>query len=204
LSPVQVQRFRSISLNTKQDVPAAIDHFDAGTIDTDFFLEDTIENNRNKTQASRTIKKKVDSDDEYVGNPIVASDEDLDEMEYYGTEGDVTTKRATSDDEEDREETYSEPLKYKSSLLHVWGDSTAVPVVTAQGIVSQHNAEFGRSDSEDEDNQYSGAELGPSGSGTTGEYEEIGGSDNPWSFEPIRPSDFVNATSSQVSYKAIV
>lgn len=199
---MQVQRFGSISLHTKEDVPAAIDHFDAGAIDTDFFLEETHYSNRSKAQPSRTSIKRVESDDEYVGNPIVASDEDLDEMEYYGTEGDVTTKRAPSDYEEQEEEPYiAEPLKYKSSLLHVWGDPSAVPIVTSQGIVSQHNAEFGGSDSEDEDNRYDGAEAGHAGSGTAGEYEEIGGSDNPWSFEHPKPFDFGNSSSTlQVNF----
>jgi hypothetical protein len=54
--------------------------------------------------------------------------------------------------------------------------------------VSQHNAQYGESDSEDEDNRYGGTEFGVTGSGTATEYEEIGGADNPWTQEPGRLS----------------
>jgi hypothetical protein len=188
MSPVQVERVKSLSLRTKEDVPAAVDHFHAGTIDTDFFLDEVTEN---KPQQRRSVKKQMDSDDEWTGNPIVAADEDLEEMEYYGAEGDVTAKKAAAieiDEEDDDNGDYQEPVKFKSSLLQVWDDPMAAPVVTSQGIVSQHNAAFAGSDSEDEvDTSYDGGV-----SGTAGEYEEIGGSDNPWSFEPVRPgaSDF--------------
>lgn len=191
MSPVQVERVRSLSLRTKEDVPAAIDHFNAGTIDTDFFLDEATES---KPQQVRSLKKHVDSDDEWTGNPIVAADEDLEEMEYYGAEGDVTTKKAASiqidDNDDDDDNDYREPAKFKSTLLQVWDDPMAAPVVTSQGIVSQHNAAFAGSDSEDDEEiPYDGAVPG-----TAGEYEEIGGADNPWSFEPVRPgtSDFSN------------
>jgi hypothetical protein len=192
MSPVQVQgKRKSISLPTKEDVPAAIDHFSAGAIDTDFFMDEPNEANTKVSQPSRPPNRRADSDDGWGGNPVVASDEDLDEMQYYGAEGHVSTKKAASDVSDDDDESSQLPSptpKFKSSLLHVWEDPTAVPVVTSQGIVSQHNAQYGESDSEDEDNRYGGTEFGVTGSGTATEYEEIGGADNPWTQEPGRLS----------------
>ncbi|KAI9289937.1 P-loop containing nucleoside triphosphate hydrolase protein [Umbelopsis sp. AD052] len=192
MSPVRVERVRP--LRTKEDVPAAIDYFNAGTIDTDFFQEEAPES---KPQHIRSVKKHIDSDDEWTGNPIVASDEDLEDMEYYGAEGDVTSKTAAAN-EVDEEDDYQEPVKFKSSLLQVWDDPTVAPVVTSQGIVSQHNAAFAGSDSEDEaDTSYDGGV-----SGTAGDYEEIGGGDNPWSFEPTRSGSPDFSSPPQVKIRA--
>lgn len=208
MTPVQVKTKRkSIPPPTKEDVPAAIDHFSAGAIDTDFFLDEPTEASTKISQSSRPPNRRADSDDGWGGgNPVVASDEDLDEMEYYGAEGHVSTKKVASDGSDDDDESTQLPSptpKFKSSLLHVWEDPSAVPVVTSQGIVSQHNAQYGESDSDDEDNRYGGTEFGVTGSGTATEYEEIGGADNPWTQDLGRfsASEFDNSISNTVCKK---
>lgn len=181
-APVRVQKHDETLMSGAEYAPAAVDQFDAGTLEEDWFGEDT----KGSLQLSLPAPTNVESDNDEPRNPMVAGDEDVESVEYYNEERkesisavdlhkvDTDRSNGTTEDEE--------PV-FKSRLEYACG--------AGQSIVQPANSVIA-SDSEDEDNKmrFEGNDLNwnfnadvirsdsPYGFGG---YEEIGGSSsNPW------------------------
>ncbi|CDH55068.1 rab-like protein 6 [Lichtheimia corymbifera JMRC:FSU:9682] len=210
VAPVQGRRREGSLVSESDHMPAAVDQFDAGELNDDWFASD---------DTPLAIKHKMpfnkaDSDNEEGGgNPMVAGDEDVESVEYYtaAKEPVVTTAKpkqqsaSESENEEDSDNdqynspygdsfTATEPPSlFKNEFGNVWGMQHEDPSMM---VVRQTRIE---SDSEDEDNiatttttpglaqEFHRPDIGTpssfSGSGF-GAYEEIGGDgENPWSLD---------------------
>ncbi|SAM00654.1 hypothetical protein [Absidia glauca] len=176
--------------------PPIVDQFDAGDLEDDWFGDDTT------TPPPPAIQHHEDNDeddDDIPGNPMVTRDEDVAAVEYYQDQRQqqeqqspetvlaIPDNEPLSDDDDDDDVGYT-PLyhaspAFKSELTDVWGNTTI------------------QSDSEDEDNlirpDYS---TPPPFTG----YEEIGGTDNPWSTsqeDPLQQEEQITTTASDKTAK---
>ncbi|KAI7880692.1 P-loop containing nucleoside triphosphate hydrolase protein [Lichtheimia hyalospora FSU 10163] len=205
VAPVQGRRREGSLVSESEHMPAAVDQFDAGELNDDWFAaDDTPLPIKHKMSTH-----KADSDNEDgIGNPMVAGDEDVESVEYYtaAKEPVVTTakpKQPSAPESEDEQEsdhdqynspygdsfTATEPPSlFKNEFGNVWGIQHDDPSM----MVRQTRIE---SDSEDEDNmatpglahELNRADIGTPSSFTGsgfGAYEEIGGDgENPWSLD---------------------
>lgn len=201
-------RRREGSLISDPDlVPQAVDQFDAGQLEDDWFAEE--EPGKDSFNLSLTAPSKADSDQEQSGNPMVAGDEDVESVEYYHEDRTaVASSKAAvhsseSEDEMSHQENANEIPVYKSELENVWrgdrGDDN--PPAPTYGLRTARV----ESDSEDEDNAVSQSqsfyeqesqeflarvETPPFLGSSFGGYEEIGGdSANPWSWDNQQEQD---------------
>lgn len=199
-------------VSDSDQVPAAVDQFDAGKLEDDWFAEDGEKNAL--AQLSERTAVNGDSDNEEPGNPMVAGDEDVSSLEYYQQDKNVpttlspTTSRPAGEsesEEEEQEEQVPGPV-YKSELTDVWaaaGSRSEVGVVSAAKIESE---------SDDEDNVFreqSGFEgFGHTtafGSSAFSGYEEIGGGgSNPWSWGTDHQNDSTADITNDAPYSEVV
>lgn len=186
--PVRGRRREGSLVSDSDRIPVAVDQFDAGKLEDDWFADDGGKDAL--AQLSERVPVNADSDNEESGNPMVAGDEDVSSVEYYQQDKNVatalspTTSRPPEATESEEEEEEAPAPVYKSELADVWA---ATGARSEAGVVNSAKIE---SESEDEDNmfrEHSGFEgFGPASafsSGAFGGYEEIGGGgSNPWSW----------------------
>ncbi|KAI9496281.1 hypothetical protein BDB00DRAFT_953234 [Zychaea mexicana] len=174
-APVRGRRREGSLVSDSDRMPAAVDQFDAGELEDDWFGEDTTDNNN--TGPSFTAPKKQDSDNEdYNGNPMVAGDEDVESVEYYNTRKSSADGRpdvrqiATAKDsdhdnddfneeEEDKddEDQQHSPAVFHSELSSVWGSTSHDHRQRSHSLLMRQARV--ESDSEDEDNAFSPAPI---------------------------------------------
>ncbi|KAF7727592.1 Rab-like protein 6 [Apophysomyces ossiformis] len=182
-APIKVKKQEGPLISNIERAPAAMDQFDAGTLEDDWFGDD---NSKGPLQLSLPAPSKEESDSEEPRNPMVAGDEDVESVEYFGEEV-RTSISAVRTHEVETEETsdITEKMQvYRSKLDDMRGAGNGVVQPAGEAIVS---------DSEDEDNRVRFDETDLNWGFTTdviqvdspsygfGGYEEIGGGgSNPW------------------------
>lgn len=205
VAPVKGRRREGSLVSESEHMPAVVDQFDAGELNDDWFASDDTP----LPHIHKMTANKADSDNEDgIGNPMVAGDEDVESVEYYtaAKEPVVTTAKpkqqaaseSEQEDDSDNDQynspygdnfTATEPPSlFKNEFGNVWGMQLEDPSM----MVRQTRIE---SDSEDEDNmatpglvqEFHRPDIGTPSSFTGsgfGAYEEIGGDgENPWSLD---------------------
>ncbi|KAG0186811.1 Rab-like protein 6 [Apophysomyces sp. BC1034] len=186
VAPVRVKKHEGPLISNAERAPAAMDQFDAGLLEDDWFGDD---NGKDPLQLSLPALVNKESDDEESRNPMVAADEDVESVEYYNEEAKASMFAVQSHeaqaDESDNSEQQEQIFKSRLEDMRGAGNGAVQPV-----------GEIIASDSDDEDNKMrlDGNDLNwnfttdviraDSPSYGFGGYEEIGGSDsNPWVFD---------------------